>query len=203
MMQDEKNTLQAVPIQVVGSQMDVVEEKSVNTDFDALALYRRTADRLLTVNEWGRYAGMSAFQLIHKNGIRAERKAEAGDFIRIDIPGPGTHAGMGYDWVKILNIISRDDVGQEWLAIVVQPSSHPLAKDGETAHFLKSHASSTFIVRRDGLTVFAEEHGRNEEPNTSEGTLYDRGRNFVVGMAAKLGMSYPQWKNLVKGLLED
>jgi hypothetical protein len=191
-----------VPEQITGSKMDVVEKRNFNTNEMAMIFFESAANRLLKVNNWGDYAGGSNFQLIDKSGNKVERSAQEGDYIRIDIPGPGTHSGKGYDWVKIEEISRGTEKDSSFVAIMVRPTAYPLTQNENAAHFFEKEASSTFIVRREGLNVFAEEHGRNESMNVNEGPLTDRARNFVVGIAAKLGMSYPQWKLLVKGLLE-
>lgn len=202
-MEKDSRYLETVPVQVQGSQMDIVEERCAHALTDAIALFERAGRRLLSVNQWGEYAGISAFQLIDCYGIRAEREAQEGDYIRIDIPGPGTAMGMGYDWVKIEEIIAIEEAEEQVLSMTVRPCGHPISEREETAHFLTRAATSTFIIRRTGLCVAAEEHGRNEMPNTAEGSFFDKSRNFIVGMAAKLGLSYPQWKSLTKGLLRD
>ncbi|KQS36012.1 hypothetical protein [Pedobacter sp. Leaf194] len=200
---EEDNQSGHVPAQVTGSKMDAVDERTATTEEEAELLFNRAAIRLRNVNEWEAYAGISGFKLTDANGAILDRQAEIGDFIRIDIPGPGTKAGEGYDWVKITSIKSSGENGEQILSMTVHPTQNPLTEEEDTAHFLKDGASSTFIVRKKGLVVYAEEHGRNEEPNTDEGNVYDKARNFVVGMAAKAGFSYPQWKSLVKGLLAD
>lgn len=192
-----------IPKQYTGTSMDALEEQISSSTEEAIALFKQASAKLLSVNDWGKYAGMSNFQLMDPHGIKAERNAEEGDYIRIDIPGPGTSVGKGYDWVRIQEIKNIEESELQILAITVRPCAHPLEIEGKTAHFLKDTATSTFVVKRYGLRITAEEHGRNELPNTETGSLYDKGRNFVVGMAAKLGLSYPQWKSLVKGLLED
>ena len=201
MEKDEK--LHAVPQQEQGSQIDVVSERQLETETGAQSVFNIAVQRLLSVNEWGNYAGVSAFQLLDEHGVRAERQAEEGDYIRIDIPGPGAKAGKGYDWVRIEEISSNTTIAEPWVAMRVRPSAHPHADEAETAHFLKDIATSTFIIRKVGLVIYAEEHARNEVPNTDDVGLYDKGRNLIVAIGAKLGLSYPQWKRLVNGLLSD
>jgi len=201
-MEDQSNQ-NIIPKQYTGTSMDALEEQFCSSVEEAITLFNRTSAKLLSVNDWGKYAGMSNFQLMDPHGIKAERTAEEGDFIRIDIPGPGTNVGKGYDWVRIQEIKNIEEGEYQVLAITVRPCAHPLETGGKTAHFLKDTATSTFVVKRNGLHITAEEHGRNELPNTETGSFYDKGRNFVVGMAAKLGLSYPQWKSLVKGLLNN
>ena len=58
-------------------------------------------DRLQNVNQWKEYAGnISAdFRLVDKAGREVQRQAKKGDYFKIDIPGPGSQSGDGYDWV--------------------------------------------------------------------------------------------------------
>jgi len=198
----EKLINSLVPRQVIGSQMDVVEERKLSSLIQAQEFFSAAAKRLLAVNEWGRISGLSDFKIFAPDGKEAMRSAQKGDFIRIDIPGPGPVSGGGFDWVKVEEIQREHDGDQEMISMCVRPCPSPFNKDKQIAHFLKDHATSTFLIRRDRITVWAEEHGRNEQANTDEGNLIDRARNLIVGFSAKLGLSYPQWKLLVKGLLE-
>ena len=68
--------------------------------------------------------------------------------------------------------------------------------------FFKEDATSTFIVERDGNNLRAAVHGRNELPNTKADKPLDKARNAIVGLGAMLGLSNPQWKSLVKGILD-
>lgn len=191
-----------IPEQEKGSQMDVVEERVASDEIAAKKCFELASDRLLAVNSWGEISGMSAFVLFDAGGSKVTRKAEKGDYIRIDIPGPGSSSGAGYDWVKIEEIVSQNKADEQFLAMRVRPAEFPLSDEGVVAHFLQDEATSTFLIRRKVAIITAEEHGRNELPNISEGKLLDRGRNLIVGLAAKFGLSYPQWKMLVKGLLD-
>ncbi len=58
------------------------------------------------------------------------------------------------------------------------------------------------MVKRSGSKVLAEVHGRNEEPNDDVDGIFDGLRNAMVGYAAKLGFSVPQWKLLAEGLVK-
>ena len=146
---------------------------------------------------------MSAFSLTDAQGNEVQRKATDGDHIKIDIPGPGTKTGKGYDWVVIEQIKEEVLDGAEVLSMTVRPAANPLNDDEHTAHFLSAEATSTFQVKRISNTIYAEEHGRNEVPNTDLEDTMDNIRNTFVGWGAKLGFSYPQWKGLVKGLLAN
>ncbi|MCX2574894.1 hypothetical protein [Pedobacter sandarakinus] len=200
---DSANHSKIIPEQFDGGKLDVVEKRVCDTLAAAEMVFTQAADRLLNVNRWGDLANISSFQLLNTKGVRVERRAEVGDFIRIDIPGPGTAAGMGYDWVRIEAINADDTQLERFVSMTVRPSKHPIEGNDEIAHFLTEKATSTFIVRIKDNTVFAEEHARNEQPNTNQGNLLDKGRNLIVGFASKLGLSYPQWQRLVKAFLED
>lgn len=183
--------------------MDAVEKREYGSIEDADRMYETACRKLMNVNGWTEYAGLSEFLLIDPSGVRAERSAQLGDYIRIDIPGPGPLAGLGYDWVRIEQLDELTGTDERIKYLTVRPSSHPLSKKEGTAHFLDSLATSTFLIRQNGLVVSAQEHGRNELPNSSQLNMIDKGRNFLVGMAAKIGFSYPQWKRLVTGLLDE
>lgn len=193
-----------MPKQEIGGQMDVIEQISLVNEEAAIDFFLIVRERLLAVNNWGKLAGtaLSAFQLTNSFGNRVDRLVEIGDYIKIDIPGPGTVLGRGYDWVKVEQVIEHTEPGMEKVAIVVKPANNPLSGSSVTAHFLTHEASSTFLIKRVGRHIYAEEHGRNEQPNVYMPNTIDNLRNMLVGWAAVLGFSYPQWKALVRGLLQ-
>ncbi len=56
------------------------------------------------------------------------------------------------------------------------------------------------MVRQEENKVIINYAGRNEVINTDTDHILDNVRNFLVGITAQLGASYPQWKALVDGL---
>jgi len=192
-----------VPPQQTGSEMNAVEKVEFDSEAEALYFFKTVKERLLDVNRWTELSGvaMSDFFLTDEAGNTVQRKATGGDHIKIDIPGPGTQTGGGYDWVTIEEIKAEVLDNAEVLSMTVRPSANPLVSNPDTAHFLTDEATSTFLVKRIGHTIYAEEHGRNEVPNTEMENTLDNVRNTFVGWGAKVGLSYPQWKALVKGLL--
>lgn len=192
-----------VPPQQTGSEMNAVEKIELSSEAEAVHFFKIVKERLLDVNSWSKIAGggMSDFFLTDEAGSHVQRKATGGDHIRIDIPGPGPQVGEGYDWVRIEEVRSEVLDDAEVLSMTARPSANPLNDSGDTAHFLTDQATSTFQVKRIGSTIYAEEHGRNEVPNTDTDISLDNVRNTFVGWGAKVGFSYPQWKALVKGLL--
>lgn len=195
-----------IPAQNKGAQSDVSQQVSCVDAAQAGDLFRIAKDRLLHVSDWKEISeGFSSeFQLTDTQGNTLDRPAREGDFFQIDIPAPGSSSGDGYDWVQIEEIKEQKDLSNdvEIISMRVRPAKNPLAADGDTAHFFKDDATSTFLVKRHGSEVSAEVHGRNEVPNTESEGLADKIRNTVIGIGAALGFSKPQWTHLVKGLLK-
>ena len=193
-----------VPEQTKGNKTDTSASADYNTEAEAVEHYKLAKNKLLNISKWHTYAGTGTadFQLTDKDGNSAYRLAEIGDHFRINIPGPGSITGDGFDWVQIQDIIEESGIDAEQIAITVQPATNPDNAKQDTAHFFDKEASSTFIVRRDGKTVLAEVHGRNEKPNTDSDSLLDKARNLVVAAGAMMGFSEVQWKSLVNGLVD-
>jgi hypothetical protein len=196
---------QYIPKQRLGEYLDVREERTFATEAEAVDFFYVARKRLLDVNHWSSLAGtaLSTFKLTNSFGNAVNRYAEVGDYLRIDIPGPGTASGDGYDWVKIEEIAEESEEGMDMISLRARPASNPLSgNNNETAHFLTEQATSTFQIKRIGKHIYAEEHGRNEQANTYTKDTLDNLRNMLVGWAAMMGFSYPQWKALVKGLID-
>ncbi len=193
---------QAVPPQQEGGRADIVETLRASNIQEAKLFFVQVKDRLFDIANWGNISsGISAsFALTDKDGNIKFRLPHAGDHIRINIPGPGTIGGEGYDWVRIEIVEQISEPDWEFCFIKVRPSEDPAEKEG-TAHFFESQATSTFIIRREGTLLIAEIHGRNEKPNTGSKWLADIVRNLVVGTAATGGLAKIQWQKLAKGLL--
>lgn len=192
-----------IPEQKVGSKLDLSSEKKFATYIEAQEFFKVVKQRLMNVNQWDETckAPSSVFKLMNDKCQQVVGLVKEEDFIRIDIPGPGSKVGDGYDWVRVETITEQQNIDEELVSITVRPSHHPLNSQAETAHFFKDEATSTFQVIRKGNTVFAEIHGRNEMPNTATTNLFDKLRNMVIGCCAKIGFSYPQWKCLTEGLV--
>ena len=209
MVKDEKNQqatpVDTVPEQVTGDQTDNVHEHTASSSYEADKLYSLAVDRLLNVNQWGDVAGLvsATFRLTDTEGVLAKRNVWENDYIRIDIPGPGTEAGDGYDWVKVERIDESEDHESDtaYVSLTVRPASNPTNEKDETAHFFDDEATSTFIVRKDRNRVIAEIHGRNERPNNSSASKMDKLRNKVVAGSARTVFSNIQWSNLAKGFV--
>ena len=200
-----KHAEQFIPDQEVGSKTDFFEERTFDSQGQAHAGFKRAAARLLTVGEWHNYAGAgsSRFCLTNNLGDEVTGFAAEGFLFNIDLPVPGSSAGDGLEWVMVERLDAKDDAKapEEFIAMTVRPVPDPRTAEPEIAHFYKDVSTSTFIVKRVGQTVSAAVHGRNETPNNSDVNLHDKVRNTIVALTARVGMSGPQWKKLVKGLL--
>jgi len=196
-----------IPKQEEGNQSDIVEKIDAENEEDAKVIFNEAKKRLLSVNSWKDISGdiSASFTLIDKSGEKINHVAEVGDYFKIDIPGPGTKSGDGYDWVRVEAIEDHSNASteKESFGIRVRPSPNPQknAHEKEPAHFFKGEATSNFILERNACTVSAEVHGRNEKPNTTIHRPLDKLRNAVIGSSAILGVSHIQWKKLVKGLI--
>jgi hypothetical protein len=204
-MADKENE-KIIPDQRVGKQLDTDYEYRAGSDEEARAVFEKTVANLLDVNSWDKLCGpLSAkFQLTDARGDEVKRQPQTGDHFKIDVPGPGPSSGDGYDWVQVEALEDRRNpsADQESVTIRVRPATSPLNDQRDTAHFFHDEATSSFRVQRIGNLVKAEVHGRNEVPNTDAEKVKDKVRNAVVGSGAVAGLSAPQWKSLVKGLIE-
>src|SRR5690348_2844919 len=126
-----------VPSQQTGSAMNAVEHVELSSEAEAIHFFQTVKERLLDVNRWTEIAGdISNFFLTDAKGNLVQRKAIEGDHIKIDIPGPGTQTGGGYDWVTIEEIKLEVLDDAEVLSMTARPSSNPLTTNEDTAHFL-------------------------------------------------------------------
>ncbi|QDW25110.1 hypothetical protein FFJ24_009930 [Pedobacter sp. KBS0701] len=146
---------------------------------------------------------VSRCQLFDRKGLEPERVASDGDFIRIDISGPGTSEGKGYDWFHIESMehYSNAESDTDFTVFVARPCSVPDQMGSKAAHFFSLSATSTFLVFRKGGTVSAEVHGRNEVPYVHQAGILDNVRNIMVNAGNSLGKSYLQWDLLVSRIL--
>jgi len=196
-----------IPTQQIGQQSDAEEEEILVSPVEANAAYQKAVKHLLNVNEWHRISTIEAscFKLYDQNGSPLNRAALEGDYIRIDIPGPGTAAGKGFDWVYIEQLDNYTDDGADIdvTLLVARPSRIPGVIGGNIAHFFTDRATSTFMVFRRANVLSVEVHGRNEVPNTKDQNLLDKTRNLMVNGGSAIGMSFAQWHLLVSGILKQ
>lgn len=194
-----------IPAQHEGKDMTISDSIEFENEIQAKNFYLEAKNRVLAINDWdeiGKFS-ISTFEHLDPFGKHSEEKPQEGDFVKIDIPGPGLWSSSGYDYVQIEQIADTSDNSEELFTLTLRPSSMPMGNDDhETKHFFKNMATSTLQIKRDGKTVEASYYGRNEVMNLDLESIIDRLRNIFVALGAKLGASYPQWKSLIAGILE-
>ncbi len=204
-MKEENDNKPLVPEQEKGAKSDTKAEKDFESTEEAKAFFLVVKERLLNVNNWHALSGKGSaeFCLMDKNGNKVDRLVQKDDYFRIDIPGPESEEGDGYDWVQVEAIEEEADDLHEHIAIRVKPASNPNRQGNTTSHFFQNDASSTFLVERKGNTVSSEIHGRNELPNVDQPEKGDVIRNAFVAFGAMIGFSKIQWGKLAKGFVSE
>lgn len=202
---DTEDSRKIVPTQEIGSATNAEYSYTAASLDEAIVDFQDACARLLDVNNWHEYAGKgtSIFQVTDENGKDTDGAIRQGYYFKIDIPGPGTVTGEGFDWVKVEAIDSSSNPEEDWesIAVRVRPASNPNNQKPDVAHFFSEEASSNFVLRRNGTTITAGVYGRNEIPNTSAESILDKTRNAAVGLTAASGLSLVQWNSLVKGII--
>jgi|SRR5215203_147913 len=197
--------LEIVPAQFAGQEIEAEATKELKDEAGAKSLYNAAKKKLLDVNNWKRVAGTisAQFQIIDGKGEEVTRNIKKGDYLRINIPGPGSKEGDGYDWVLVeeLKEINRGSV--QSVGFRVRPNENPFGKKNETSHFYSKEATSSFIICRENSRVISWIIDRNLLPNTEPGSLVDKVRDVVVGVSAIAGLSKVQWQQLADGLIEN
>ena len=196
-----------LPEQHQGGEKNIESTVNAGSIHAAEQLYNTAKQRLLDVNNWDKICGelSAVFRLTDDKGKEIAGDITQGSCIKIDVPGPGTASGKGYDWVRIENIEEKKDSEEDaaFILITVRPADNPQTKDNNIAHFFSDKATSNFVVKREGTKVTAAVYGRNEVPNTGTDNIIDKARNAVVGVSAIAGVSNAQWKSLTNGLVNE
>lgn len=190
-----------VPKQFKGSFHDTESYKDVENSNNVDLKFGILKQRLLSVNQWRDYCGESTtdFKLCDSSGRLVERLPQIGDYIRIDIPGPGGSEDRSFNWVQIISI---DLANPNMVIIQCRPSKNPVNDyHSKIAHFYSNVATSTFIISKNNNVLKAGIYGRNEYPNLKSG-FFNCLRNIVIAIGGMLGFSKIQWKCLANGLVD-
>ena len=97
---------EATPNNEKGKFVDEEESVIENSEEEAIVTFNRACARLLNPPVWQQLtSGINASFAISLPGQeKVERLLQQGDYVSVDIPGPGSAAGEGYDWVKVETI---------------------------------------------------------------------------------------------------
>jgi len=193
-----------IPGQYSGEEIETDASIELADEPKAKALYKLAKQKIMNVNNWHTVAGLisAKFQLVSSEGVEVEREVQKGDYFKIDIPGPGSTKGNGFDWVLVEEVKEMAESGIESLGIRVRPSSNPFNEKNETDHFYAASGTSNFIIIREFKTVSAWIVDRNIKPNQSAETITDKLRDLAVGIGAIGLFSKLQWSGLAKGLID-
>lgn len=197
---DEKRNPQTLYRKKVGL-FRVIEMKSADM---AINFYLEVTENLKDINNWHKLTSMPSaeFQIMNEANQSQNRTIKEGDYVRIDIPGPGLPSAKGYDWVQVEKIIDEEHNTERKTTITLRPSSDPTNNDKDIAHFFKNIATSSLSIKLKDLEIVFTYAGRNEVINIDNESSLDNLRNFIIGLAAKMGASFPQWKALIDGLAD-
>lgn len=198
---------QLVPVQEEGKSAELFSERKMNSEAEAALIFGYARDRLFNPACWIDLAGQlgTKFLQTDRDGNTVDRPVSMGDYIRIDIPGPGPVAGHGYDWVTVTRIEQQKSTSrqEEFAGMQLMVSNDPRETGDDAAHFFEKGATSTFLLNRKDALVTATYYGRNEVVNNATERVGDNIRNTMVGAGAVLGLSEMQWKSLLEGFLRD
>lgn len=202
---NRKDYLGIIPPQYTGTEIEVeacIELKDID---NAKAFYNVAKSRLLAVNNWHHIAGIisATFQLVDATGVEVDRNAAKNDYLKIDIPGPGSTEGGGYDWamVEAFNEVSEGE--NESIGFRIRPCKNPRGDKNEIAHFYTDEATGNFIIIREGANVIAWVVDRNLQPNDHPDSLTDKIRDTAVGIGAIGLFSKIQWQGLADGIVKQ
>ncbi|MES1249401.1 MAG: hypothetical protein ABUL46_01885, partial [Chitinophaga rupis] len=130
-----------IPPNTKGKPNDLEFSVTLPSRESASKCWDRAAKRLLNPPIWHELAGWASahFKLVGADGNEVSRLAEEGDYLRVDIPGPGPSAGAGYDWVRVelLEYHKDPDGDKEWIGMRVRPCGEPGTLGVDTAHFFQ------------------------------------------------------------------
>src|SRR6476646_1484964 len=143
-----------IPEQKEGKHNDLSESRSFPSNAAAADFFDLVASRLLQPGRWSALAGSGSaiFELVDQRGTPLARVPQKGDYLRIDLPGPGSVSGEGYDWVRVDEIERKGDAASpgSLLAMRVVACGNPTStKQDAAAHFFQEGASSTFELLRE------------------------------------------------------
>ena len=201
----QKDYAGIVPAQFTGKEIEVEATRELEDETVARSFFEIAKRRLLDVNNWNKIAGAftAQFQIIDEKGKEVSREVRKGDYLRINIPGPGSKEGDGYDWVCVEEVKEIDKESVQSAGLRVRPNENPFGEKNETAHFYSNEASSSFIITREAAKIISWIIDRNLLPNTESTSLVDKVRDLAVGVSAIAGFSKIQWQGLADGLVES
>ena len=196
-----------LPVQKIGNHTGARVARHLETRTEAIKLFSIAKKKLNDINHWQHINIFSdtEFRLTNEEGKIIEyQNPEIGNLIRIKLPF-FNKSGNDYYWVRLDAFENSKDIlkDEEIYGFRVSPVRSPIDNKKEEAHFYTSKASSTFLIIRNGRTVYAVEEGRNEVPNDKPNSFIQKFKNSVIAIGAILGFGHSEWKGLMQGILKD
>ncbi|QJW89505.1 hypothetical protein HNV11_09000 [Spirosoma taeanense] len=174
-------------------------EHTFSDEAAASEAFKQSVEKLFNVNAWSNLPGLnSQFQLFDSTGQpKSAEEPLIGDYIRIDLPGPTPE-----NWVRVINRQTDGTMAE----FTVMPSTDPMEKgelvQGETEHFFREEARSTFRVEQHGNRIVALEIGQNERINNQDSEAGNRAiANTVIAEVGWAFFQKLQWKKLTEYLV--
>lgn len=176
-----------VPQNTEGVATDITHSMPAETTEDAEDLFVDAKDRLLDVNNWAKYGNLSRvhFRLADHNGHPVSRHMRRTDHIVIHIDGSDNAADVDWFTIDALEYDDYPDQNAETFAIRLSPTQQ--TGTGASTAGNAGTDTSTIVVERQGVSLIATYHGRNNI--TDESDVWH-------------GLEVNEWQQLMNGLLE-
>ena len=127
-----------VPTQTTGEEIEAGASVKLKDNNEAKVFYEKVKVRLLNVNAWHKVAGIvsATFKVLNQSGKEVNRNVQKGDYFKINIPGPGSKEGDGYDWVQVEELKETAKEEMQSIAFRVRPCSNPFSEKKKKRKFL-------------------------------------------------------------------
>lgn len=195
-----------IPKQIDGAFHDTESQKDYEIPGLAAKDFIVLKERLLSINNWKDYCGKASadFKVFTSEGEFSHRNPKTGDYIRIDIPGPGDFKSKGYDWVEITEMSDKyvDNDELESFLIISKPSRSPKSEDGQIAHFYSQESTASFRIARCTNFIRIGIYGRNEKPNFRKKNILNKIRNFLISFGGFSQLTKIEWKCVAESLID-
>lgn len=194
-----------LPINDRGSANDSFAHREFDDSAQADVYFTNLKKRLLSVSMWSKFAGGDnfIFELTDSQGNLKSSPPIITDKIRIQLPGPKDQEGLGFDWVEVVRMEKGHFKNVQFYLLEVSPCDCPYQNGDKTAHFYWENATNTFVIAKQENIVQVSIHGRNEVANTSDQSLTDKIRNFVMANTGIIAGSKIQWEVFTDNLMKE
>lgn len=159
--------------------------------------FNQQREKFLNVDYWTALSDVENLFFSHYDaeGNRVKRKAERGDFIKVDLPGP-----VPLYWVRIESIKDQPDKVEIISRPSYDPTERPLRKD-ITAHFFDKNTLNKLSFERVGNRLIAEVRGINAAINNKPKEADTSIINTTVALGGWAGMQKRQWDSFTRNLV--